>query len=933
MKLLYIPFLFLLFVVNPLYSQVKDTSLCQVEGIVFDSVHNYVLRAATVAIYDSDTSKLISYQLTNNLGEFNLQVISKKERYKIAINYIGYKPVIKTFITGVETEIFNLGRLNMTSADHDLAEVTVLSIIPIRMNKDTLEFNPGAFKMGENAVVEDLLRKIQGVTIWGDGSITVNGHEVKSMLVDGKPFFGGDTKVATQNIPTKAVDKIQVYQQNRDPSNSTDSITEVNIKLKKDHNFGNFGKISAGIGTDQKYDLDGDINFFTPKTQVAIIGAANNVNKISNDLNKLLVNSTYKGVGTSVDYQSDFSMPGLNKALEGGISYQHDFNEKTNYFNTDRLTGNYLGHHDSAAILTTTRTTTALDVNNTLTQDSRTASNSLNTLESFNSTYSKKAGNYFFDVNASLNKNKVNNQTASMIVVLGNNQAIKSQNNSTTNSFSNHSNFTLSGNFGKADLNQISKINSNYSLSFGQDNKDQSLKSLFNSYSPDFQSQSVDRKYLMNRDYFDASFSIKINDLKKLTINGVHIAKFGIGNDFSISSNHNNNLVQDIDTLTEFYNKNSYLTTQTRYTAFTETPSITISRTFYKNLSNRYSHSLNLDFQLKEQFFHQENTALNTFQNFSHSYHSFIPNAIIGYTDIRDGVYRNIYTTNFSYNLNYPTADQLVALTDSSYLYNINRSNPTLKPSGMWELSLNLAHTDFKNSNAFNYGILLKAGITNNNISDSTIIDSVGREIHYQVNKGRSKFANSTLTLKKAFKINGHPFQLIAKNDLTISTNPNYLNGLLNSSTNIINAAEVKINYPINKFLSFTMGQSLRFYHLSQTGINSFNNSTKKTSISINSELTDKLTVNSNISYNNNTSSQSVATNYTIWNASFNYRFLKTNNAELKFSALDLLHQNSSVINYGSKNNLTIGTNNIIQQYFMVTISYFPRKFGKKDKE
>ena len=82
------------------------------------------------------------------------------------------------------------------------------------MNGDTLEINPAAFKMKNDAVVEELLNQVSGITIWSDGTITVNGKKVQSLLVDGKPFLGAtDPRVATQNLPKSAIEKIQLYQE------------------------------------------------------------------------------------------------------------------------------------------------------------------------------------------------------------------------------------------------------------------------------------------------------------------------------------------------------------------------------------------------------------------------------------------------------------------------------------------------------------------------------------------------------------------------------------------------------------------------------------------------------------------------------------------------------------------------------------------------
>jgi hypothetical protein len=94
--------------------------------------------------------------------------------------------------------------------------------------------------------------------------------------------------------------------------------------------------------------------------------------------------------------------------------------------------------------------------------------------------------------------------------------------------------------------------------------------------------------------------------------------------------------------------------------------------------------------------------------------------------------------------------------------------------------------------------------------------------------------------------------------------------------------------------------------------------------------FTKKFSMSSNITSNHTTSTGAVSNNFTIWNASACYRFMSANNLELKLSALDLLHQNTSNINYGSNNSITNGTVNVLQQYFMLTFAWYPRKFGKK---
>ncbi len=162
----------------------------------------------------------------------------------------------------------DLGSINMyIMSDKDsgaLDEVIVTAIAPMRMNGDTLEFNADAFRLDSNATTEDLMRRLPGFTVWGDGDITYNGKKISSILVNGKPFLGGDFSVITQNLPKNSVDKVQLYQQ-KNESNPLDSTMNANIKLKKEVDVGFFGKLSGGLGTNKRYAADGMLGYFNKK--------------------------------------------------------------------------------------------------------------------------------------------------------------------------------------------------------------------------------------------------------------------------------------------------------------------------------------------------------------------------------------------------------------------------------------------------------------------------------------------------------------------------------------------------------------------------------------------------------------------------------------------------------------------------------------------
>ena len=192
---------FLLFLLSftTLFAQKDSTWIGEAKGVLFDSAHNYVLSAATLAIYRNDT-ELISYQLTNNFGEFHFRYLPTDIPLTIIASYTGYKNVSKKIIIYSNEKSIDLKKIYLEQGVNELKDVIVTTIPPVRMNGDTLEFNADAFKLDKNAVAEDLLRKLPGVIVWGDGTITVNGKQVNQLFVEGKPFFGGDTKIATQNI-------------------------------------------------------------------------------------------------------------------------------------------------------------------------------------------------------------------------------------------------------------------------------------------------------------------------------------------------------------------------------------------------------------------------------------------------------------------------------------------------------------------------------------------------------------------------------------------------------------------------------------------------------------------------------------------------------------------------------------------------------------
>jgi hypothetical protein len=189
----------------------------------------------------------------------------------------------------------------------------------------------------------------------------------------------------------------------------------------------------------------------------------------------------------------------------------------------------------------------------------------------------------------------------------------------------------------------------------------------------------------------------------------------------------------------------------------------------------------------------------------------------------------------------------------------------------------------------------------------------------------------------KAFIYGVNQFQINVASAIEKYRNPGYIGYQttnefgLNISTIFTNADSISVLYTFKDVLALNFIQKLSFYTSTQNGFSNaaFNNVQTMTRFGIGLNPTKRLSINSNVSFNWSTYSNTPVNKFTIWNAYLSYRFMKVNNLELKLSALDILNQNKGIINSGNNYSFSHGTVNLLHQYFMATISYFPRKFGK----
>jgi hypothetical protein len=913
----------------------NPTHIGAVKGALRDTAHNYTLKSATISLFKSD-STLISYQLSNNYGEFNFKNLPLNTRMYVEVSHVSYELYRLGFTITDSKAPLDLKTLILKPRDITLKEV-VIKIPPISMNGDTLEFNAAAFKLDSNAVVEDLLRKIPNVTLWGDGQITVNGREVKSLLVNGKEFFGGDFKMATQNIAKNALEKVQVYS-TRNEANPLDSTLTVNLKLKKGKDIGYFGKIGGGYGTSRKFEADGNINMFSPKMQLNIIGASNNINKIANNIRTLTSNSTFKGVGTNIDYQSDFRQTGLNQPNVGGASFTYNFIVKPEWDKKSTLKANYFIQNRNQENLYNAETITTINGGSKIADRNTNKTNSEYTDQRFDSSFELAKKNHRLTVNQSMFLNNgISNNEAQRTAFNDQNVLTSASNTLGKNDYLNKglnlsANYNLSPNYITRRKHRFGGLTASYNLSINDNQSNRSNLTSFRSITNPSTNKDFDRRYDSQSTGINQTLDAKLPNLKSLLFGYKELANFdlSLSNTISVNSNKNTDLVEDLNSTTNSYASNTYLSNSTQVNLINETPGITLSKSFDKSLANRYYKNLNISASAKQRFIFQDNKSEKSFQNIKQHYSKFTPEASINYSDNQYGDYYRNISLNYSTNIRIPNLQQLAPLTDSTNLYSLQRGNLNLKEATERVLNFNFSHNDQTSKNTLNYYINISAGLTENSIVDSIFIDNQNRRTIYLTNANGNKYLNGSVNIKKTFKLKTTELQIGLNGGMSTAKNPGYVNNVFSFSDSFNTNGRLNFNFTYKDKFAAEAAQDFNTYSSTQAAFNTkYSGVNMASSLSSSYNITKKFTLASNITYNTSKSNGANQINFTIWNASAVYRFLKGNNAEFKFSALDLLHQNTNIINYGSANSFTVGTQNVLQQYFITTFSYYPRKFGK----
>lgn len=259
---------------------VNAQSNFRISGTVYDNSNKEAIGQAGIRILNAKDSSFVSGSSTLDNGRFSVAV--KPGKYIVNISFLGYKQAF--FNADANQKAVALGDIMLKEDGILLGEAVVTAkAAEIAIKGDTVEYNADSYKVQQSAVVEDLVKKMPGAEVDSEGKITINGKEVKKILVDGKEFFSSDPKMASKNLPASMVDKLQVLDRKSDMAQMTgfddgEEETVINLTVKKGMKQGLFGNASGGLGNKDRYGANGIVNYMFNDNQFTLIGGTNNTN-------------------------------------------------------------------------------------------------------------------------------------------------------------------------------------------------------------------------------------------------------------------------------------------------------------------------------------------------------------------------------------------------------------------------------------------------------------------------------------------------------------------------------------------------------------------------------------------------------------------------------------------------------------------------------
>lgn len=892
-------------------------STYKINGYVLDSLQQGI-ELASVVLLQAQDSVMAGFSITNKDGKFQIEDVEPGS-YLINASFLGYRDHNKEIeIAGDNNEI-SLGNIMMSEASSLMDEVTISTThVPIKIKKDTIEYNSAAFKTQANDAVEELLKKLPGIEVESDGTIKAHGEEVERVLVEGKEFFSNDPTVATKNLPANAVDKVQVFDKLSEMAEFSgiddgERMKTINLALKDDMKAGYFGNATAGGGTDSRYEGKFNINRFTPKLQVSTIGMLNNTNKQGFSFRDYIsfmggLGSLMSGGGRGSDGIpiSDGLGNGFVKTYAGGANFNYELGSRSD-FNVSYFYNNINNQIDKIVLR-------------------ENISNQIGFVTDVNS--QQENANSAHNINARLKQEIDSTQNFTMNLRFGLNDG----NSMIT---SNTQNFTAASVLQSAALQENSSIGDK--VSFNSDltyRKKLRKKGRFLTTSLAYGMNNSDQSAILN--------SVnKLNRRNTLEVDTVLQDQFNI--------NEQNNYRLRVS-FTEPLGGRKYLELNASRRNFKNDfdkefydlfPGEMPSEILNYQLSNSYirdfsynqvganfkvnKNDLSLTTGITLQYSDLKGTIINNEQEINQNYFNILPSLNLQYDISQMSNLRVRYRTS----VNEPSLEQLQPIVDNSNPLNIYIGNPDLDPEYRHTLRINYnTFSQFSNTGFFAF---VNARYSTNTITNTKTIDEFLVQTTRPVNVDNDLNLSSNLNYNMPIKF--------LKQRLTVGTNITYrksilfINELQDNTTRINNGVRISLNNLYTDKLDITYGTNLGYNSTKYSESSELNQNyiNQNYFVDFNYDFPEDWTFSTDIDHTifsqETFGDEESLTNF---NASISKVFLKSKKARFELGVTDILNQNQNINRSSNLNFIQDSRILSLGRYYMLSLSYSFSGFGQQ---
>ena len=880
----------------------------KVTGTVYDTTGIIPLERVSVIAVRLKDSLLLGYTRTNNDGFFELSGFPP-DTFDLMIEYPGLDEKSYYIFGNAGNNEIDIPSVKLNPKSQDLDEVVIFANKnPIFFRGDTLVYVADSFKVSENAVVEDLLKKLPGISVDENGAITSQGQDIEQVLVDGDEFFGSDPTIATKNLGAKGIETVEVYEKEREGASigDDDKMQVLDLRLKDDAKKGYFGKITGatdyGLFEENPF-YEGELlyNNFNKKRKVSVFALKTNTprsNFARGDASKFGLEN--EKTGNWWDQTTATNTSGIPTTLKAGIYYADRIGK------TGKITMNYSYYETELNAISRSKSSyflqdTTYGTIDSIDQDELIKSHSLNVsyktnLDSLTSIEIRPS----FSLDAAETSTNTINEFIGEDMISSLNTAIL--NTTASEGISSNSRFKIVRKFMKPKR----VLKAEYVLRTEDNSTNSELENISNYYLL-ATSDSIEQDRTNKNGY--------LNQTSKLTYTEPLFDKFRLELEYLYQNNTSRQEIFTKDRLNndqlvdELSNNFKNLRVQNRGTAL-------LSYEIYKHLVQAGIGYRNIVIENENLI---SNDTIN--QNIS----NFLPQFRYQFKPSRAKRF------NFRYNTQsqQPSVNDLQPVQNNSNPNAIQEGNPDLKPNYMHTLRVNFNSWDALTGRFIWSGI--NATYTDNAFANSTSFDQYGRTISQTINVDGNIY--SGIFAGAGFPILNRKIVFEPNMNANYLKNTNFIDSLENITENTSISGGLKIRFDLDS-LEFNIENEYSYVN-PNTSLSSFANqpySTQRYKARIEWRVRGGFMLKADASYSINTGrALGFNRNIFIVNAELSKSFLKTENLILSINGNDLLNQNINVLREVNGNIITDNFTQIISRYFLMRLTY---KFNnKKTKE